>query len=245
MKKYYSLAALAFVAIAASAQPARDALADIGLKIQAPLEQLTTLEVDEKKLRISEDAQILAAEVEKKQRIRIKREIAEWVVEAGAADETRRNLLGEGCPMKRQMVAVELAARCNPRTLAHAELVGRLEVRAEELGTQLATVNELQAGISATVLQNSAKRKAIVAARTAATAERDRLRLLAVTEAIRRNKLKAMAACGKAACCHGVIYDGNKPDRCGIGLLCQSFQRAGLFGTNNLICVPSKSAQAL
>ena len=232
---------MAFVAIAASALAQNDVFADIGVKIQKPLKELTALEADEKKLRASEDAQIFSAAAEKKQRARIASERSALRTEAEGADRIRQKILDDGCPEHAALIAAALADRCNPRIRAHAALMARLTVRADRLYTQLGTADILQAAISATVLQNSQKRKEIVAARMAATAERDRLRLLAVTEAIRRNKLAAMRACGAAACCHGVIYDGKDPKLCGLELLCQSFQKAGIFGDKNLICVPARS----
>ena len=42
-----------------------------------------------------------------------------------------------------------------------------------------------------------------------------------------------------SACCLSVVYDGADPKRCGVGLICRTFENAGLFG-NRVICHASR-----
>lgn len=240
MRKHYWWAAAGLVAFAAAAQPARDIFAQIGVEIQGPLKELTALEEEEKKLRTSEQAQIFASEAEKKERARVEREITQLKLEGEQADQMRQRTIDSGCPEHGGEVAIEVANRCNPQVRAHRELVERLAARMYSLKSQRDQVDQLRANISATVLANVQKRKQIDADRTRLTAERDRLQGLAIAELIKRNKLGAARAC-KSECCHRVIYDGADPKQCGIGLVCESFERAGLFGTRNRICTAGPS----
>lgn len=239
MTRFYWLAA-AFVAAAAVAQPAKDVFADIGVQIQGSLKGLTALEAEEKKLRTSDDAQTFASTAEQKQRAQLQKDIEALQSVAEGADRMRADIIRSGCPEHGGVADIALANRCNPLVETHKLLVERLTERANKLKAQRDVVDRLRADINATVLQNFEKRKMIAADRARLMGERDRLEVLAVTEAIARNKLAAARAC-TSECCHRVIYDGADPKLCGTGLVCQSFQRGGLFGTAK-VCVAGPSS---
>lgn len=242
MKKYVVLAAVAVVALAAAAPPTKDVFAGIAAQIQGPLKELTATDADEQKLRTSEQAQIFASDAEKKQRARLKSDAVALQMEADQADRMRQSAIDSGCPAGGGSYPADLVARCNPLIESHATIVKNLKDRAASMERQAQTLNELRDGISATVLANVVKRKAIDANRERLMAQRNRLQALAVAAVISRNKLGAAQAC-KSACCHSVIYDGADPKLCGSGLVCQSFQSAGLFGSKNPICVATPRAR--
>jgi uncharacterized coiled-coil DUF342 family protein len=156
-------------------------------------------------------------------------------MDANEADQIRQRIIDQGCPPEGGMGPIDLVNRCNPQIDAHRAKVEEITARAKDLKAQLDQVNELQANISATVLANAQKRKELNAKREEAMAERDRLQSLAIEEVLKRTKLRAAAAC-TTECCHRVIYDGFDPKLCGVGLICQSFQNAGLFGSGVTIC---------
>lgn len=234
MKTRYWLA-LACLGAVAAAPAGNSIFAQIGVEIQGPLNDLDALDKQDKELKTSEDAQIFANEAEHKQRDRITSEINQVQMDANEADQMRQSIIASGCPPEGGEVAVELANRCNPQIDAHRAKVEEIMQRANSLKAQMDQVNELQANISATVAANALKRKEIDAKRNEAMAERDRLQSLAIEELLKRTKLGAAKAC-TSECCHRVIYDGADPKLCGIGLICQSFQNAGLFGSGVTIC---------
>jgi hypothetical protein len=153
----------------------------------------------------------------------------------------RQRIIDSGCPPEGGEVPVDLANRCNPQIEAHRAMFEQVMARAKSLKDQMDQVNELRDNISATVLADAQKRKQIEADRERLTAERDRLQGLAIEELLKRTKLGAAKAC-TSECCHRVIYDGADPKLCGIGLICQSFQNAGLFGSGVTICGMAPSA---
>lgn len=234
MKRRYSLPLVGLLALAAAA-PSTGVFADIAVQIKGPLQELTALDEEEKQLRTSEQAQVYASEGEKKDRARIDREYAQWKIEGAQADQMRERILASGCPEHRTMGSVEEANRCNPQYRAHRELYERLEAQIKSLLKQREQVDQLRRNISATVEANALKRKRIDADRARLTAERDRLQALAIAELIKRNKLAAAKACTNQ-CCRSVIFDGANPKLCGVSLVCQSFENAGLFGSTNRIC---------
>jgi len=240
MKKAYWWALAGLGAIAA-APAAPDIFAQIGAQIETTQTQLKSLDGEQKALETSEQAQIFASEAEKKQRARIESDITKLMLEGEEADRIRQGIIDSGCPPAGGMAPIELADRCNPQVEAHRQLVERLTARMYDLKNQQTQVDQLRASISATVLENVQKRKRIAADRERFAAERERLQAQAVTELIRRNKLGAARAC-KSECCHRVIYDGADPKLCGVGLVCRSFQGAGLFGSNVSICGAAASA---
>lgn len=241
MKTRYWLGLLCLGSVAA-AQSAGSIFAQIGVEIQGPLKDLDALDKQEKDLKTSEDAQVFASEAEHKQRARIESEITQVQMDADQADQMRQRIIDSGCPPGGGPAPIELANRCNPQIDAHSALVQQITARANSLKTQLDQVNELRDNISATVLANVQKRKQITADRERLTAERDRLQTLAIEELLKRTKLGAARAC-TSECCHRVIYDGADPKVCGIGLICQSFQNAGLFGSGVTICGAARSSE--
>lgn len=234
MKTRYWLA-LAGLGAVAAAPPASSIFAQIGVEIQGPLNDLDSLDKQDKDLKTSEDAQVFANEAEHKQRARIESEVTQVQMDANEADQMRQRIIDSGCPPEGGEVPIELANRCNPQIDAHRAKVEEIMQRAKSLKEQMDQVNELRDNISATVLANVQKRKQIDADRERLTAERDRLQTLAIEELLKRTKLGAAKAC-TSECCHRVIYDGADPKLCGIGLICQSFQNAGLFGSGVTIC---------
>ena len=240
MRTRYWLALACLGAIAA-APPASSIFAQIGVEIQGPLNDLDALDKQDKDLKASEDAQVFASEAEHKQRARIESEITQVQMDANAADQMRQRIIDSGCPPEGGEVPVDLANRCNPQIEAHRAMFEQVMARAKSLKDQMDQVNELRANISATVLADAQKRKQIEADRERLTAERDRLQGLAIEELLKRTKLGAAKAC-TSECCHRVIYDGADPKLCGIGLICQSFQNAGLFGSGVTICGMAPSA---
>lgn len=224
-----------------AAAPPKNIFADIGVQIQEPLKKLTALDGEEKSLRSSEDAQIFASDAEKKQRARIERDIEQLKLDVAESDRIRQSIIDSGCPKNGGMAPIDVVNRCNPIVDAHTAASAKLVEWMKSLKAQRDTVNELRANVSATVLANVQKRKQIDADRAQLTAARNKLQSLAVTEVIKRNKLGAAKAC-KSECCHRVIYDGADPGLCGVGLVCQSFQSAGMFGTKNPICTVAASS---
>jgi hypothetical protein len=234
MKTRYWLALVCLGGVAA-APVSNSIFAQIGVQIQGPMKDLDSLNQQDTELKRSEDAQVFSSDAEKKQRARIMDEANQVQMDANEADQMRQRIIDSGCPPEGGEVPVELAQRCNPQIDAHRAKVDEIMQRAKSIKEQLDQVNELQANISATVLANAQKRKEIDAKREEAMAERDRLQALAIEELLKRTKLGAAKAC-TSECCHRVIYDGADPKLCGIGLICQSFQNAGLFGSNVNIC---------
>lgn len=234
MKTRYWLAIACLGAIAA-APAANSIFAQIGVEIQGPLNDLDALNKQDAELKTSEDAQVFADQAEHKQRARLEDEARQVQMDANEADQMRQRIIDSGCPPEGGEVPVELANRCNPQIDAHRAKFEEVMARAKGIKEQMDQVNELQANISATVLANAQKRKEINAKREEAMAERDRLQALAIEELLKRTKLSAARAC-TSECCHRVIYDGADPKLCGIGLICQSFQNAGLFGSGVTIC---------
>jgi hypothetical protein len=57
-----------------------------------------------------------------------------------------------------------------------------------------------------------------------------------------KNKVAAEKACNSVAsaegqvCCHKVVFDGADPKLCNIEIMCQAFERGGLFGSGVVIC---------
>jgi len=235
MRKQHWWAVVGIGAMVAAAQPAKQIFTSIGIEIQGPLKQLTVLEEEEKKLRTSEQAQIYASDEARKQRARVERDIAQLKMEAAEADAMRQRAIDSGCPAEGGRAPIEVANRCNPLVDAHTAVVARLLQRMESLKVQENQVNQLRDSISATVFANAQKRKQIETDRARLTAERDRLQALAIAELIKRNKLGAAKAC-TSQCCRSVIFDGADPKRCGLSLVCQSFENAGLFSSTNRIC---------
>lgn len=234
MKTRYWLALVCLGAVAA-APAANSIFAQIGVQIQGPLNDLDALNKQDSELKTSEDAQVFADQAEHKQRDRIMSGINQVKMDADEADQMRQRIIDSGCPPEGGEVPIDLANRCNPQIDAHRAKVEEIMQRAKDLKAQLDQVDELQANITATVAANALKRKELNAKREEAMAERDRLQGLAIEEVLKRTKLRAAAAC-TSECCHRVIYDGFDPKLCGIGLICQSFQNAGLFGSNVNIC---------
>ena len=233
--------ALACLGAIAAAPAGNSIFAQIGVEIQGPLKDLDALDKQNKDLKTSEDAQVFANEAEHKQRARIEAEARQVQMDANQADQMRQRLIDSGCPPEGGEVPEELANRCNPQIQAHRALVEQITNHAKNLKSQMDQVNELRDNISATVLANVQKRKQIDADRERLTAERDRLQSLAIEDLLKRTKLGAAKAC-TSECCHRVIYDGADPKLCGIGLICQSFQNAGLFGSGVTICGTGPSA---
>jgi hypothetical protein len=240
MKARYWLALVCLGTIAA-APAANSIFTQIGVEIQGPLKDLDSLDKQDKDLKTSEDAQVFASEAEHKQRARIEDEARQVQMDANDADAMRQRIIDSGCPPEGGEVAVELANRCNPQIDAHRARVEQIMQHATSLKTQMDQVNELRDNIKATLLANVEKRKQLAADRDRATAERDRLQALAIEEVLKRTKLGAAKAC-TSECCHRVIYDGFDPKLCGVGLICQSFQSAGLFG-NATICGVGPSSE--
>lgn len=237
----FAVLGLVAVAVAAAAQTGQDVFADIALQIQDPLQKLKALDEDEKKLRTSEQAQIFASESVKAQRAQIQAEAAELQIAANGADRMRQDIVSRGCPEGGGTVPIEVANMCNPLVETHRNTVARITDRYNRLLERQGTVNQLAANISTTVLANVQERKRIDGQRSDLTAQRNGLQSRAISEVISRNKLAAAAAC-KSACCQRVIYDGADPQLCGTGVVCGSFQSAGLFGSKNRICTPGSSA---
>ncbi|WP_294123793.1 hypothetical protein [Sphingomonas sp.] len=239
--KHYALAVLGFVAVAAVAQTGKGVFADIAIQMQEPLKKLKALDEDDKKLRTSEQAQIFANEAVQKQRADIQSEMNDLQVVANGADRMRQDIVSRGCPENGGVTSKELADMCNPLIETHANMAARIMDRVNKVKERQAMVDQLEANISVTVLANVQERKRIDGERSDLMVQRNALQDKAIGEVLLHNKLAAAAAC-KSACCHSVIYDGANPGQCGTGVICETFQSAGLFGAKNRICVAGQSS---
>jgi len=239
MKHFLLVAALVATVAAAPPKPASGIFATIAAQMKGPLTDLTALDAKDKDLRTSEDAQVFSSEAEKKARANLKTKAADVMMDANRADEMRQQIVNMGCPEGGGEAPTELVQRCNPLIDQHRAFAAGVMTRASAVQEEGQQLDALRASISATVLANVQKRKDIAADRDRLTAETDRLQGLAIAEVIKHSKLAAAKAC-TTGCCHSVIYDGASPQICGVTLVCQSLERAGLFQTKEPICVASR-----
>jgi DNA repair ATPase RecN len=235
MKYCFSLIALAAFAFAAPAAAQKDPLGDIVAQMQQPLKDLSALQDKEKQLKNSEDAQVLADQAEKKARAELQPKIDEVMMDAQRADQMRQHLLDIGCPENGGEAPQSLVDKCNPLIDEHIAFVAKTKSTAMEIKDEKDKLDQLRDSISITVLANVQKRKDLQSQREDLTGKIEGLEALGITEVIKHSKLAAAKACD-SACCHKVVYDGADPKLCGVGIVCQSFEKAGLFHTKEPFC---------
>jgi hypothetical protein len=203
-------------------------------------EQLTALDKKDKDLKNSNDAQVFSTNAANKMEKEIKDAAGPLQMEANAADAMRARLLAMGCPEGGGEVPLGLAQRCNPLIAEHKAKVASILRRAQDLKDKAKTISTLRENITKTTLKNVEQQKRNNEERAKLKAQKLEIQTRAVVAGL-RNKTAAAKACSslptaEGACCQKVVFDGADPKTCGITLLCQAFETAGLFGTGVVIC---------
>lgn len=197
-------------------------------------------QANDKKLQQSEQDQTFARAAEEKARTQLEQDAAKWEMDRAEANSFRQHIIDLGCPPAGGVGPIDLVNKCNPLVDQHTAMTVKLGSEAQDLKDRAEKLNTLRDNISATVLANSIERKRINGALANLATRLEDLRGQAIAAAIKLNPTGARRACG-TACCHSVVYDGADPKLCGIGLICQSFQDAGLFGSGVVICGTASS----
>lgn len=204
-------------------------------------EKLTALDKSDKALKVSNDAQAFSTKAADKMEREVKEASGPLQMEANRADQMRARLLAMGCPEGGGSVAIELANRCNPLIAQHKALVASILGRANALKTKMATARTLRERITKTTLKNVEQQKRNNTERARLQAQKLEIQTRAVMVGL-KNKVAAEKACASVAssegqvCCHRVVFDGADPKVCGIELMCQWFEHAGMFKTGVVIC---------
>ena len=203
--------------------------------------QLTALDVSDKAIKRSNDAQVFSTKAANKADKEAKDAVAPLQMDAKRADQMRGQLLAMGCPENGGAVPIALAQRCNPLIAQHRALHDAVFRRAAALKKKMQMVATLRANISATTLKNAEQQRRNNDARARLTAQLLELKTRAVMAGL-KNKVAAEKACnamGSAegqVCCHKVVFDGADPKTCGVELMCQAFERGGVFGGRLAVC---------
>lgn len=237
MRRYF-FAVTVIVATIAAAPPV-NIFDQIAAQLQAPLKSLTAQDVAQKRLDQSNQDQIDFNAVAAREQAKLNAETPSVQRAAKAADDFYRSMIASGCPTGGGQYPASLVDRCQPLINQHDAMAIPVKAQLEALSARQNTVNQIRANVAATTIANVTKQKEINAERNRQIQLRNALQDKAVGEAIRSNKLAAANACGPNACCHKVVYDNANPGLCGVSLVCEKFQSAGLFGEKRMICKPS------
>jgi hypothetical protein len=241
MQKWLILSLALCAAAPGYAQSVDTTLDGIIKDSKSNFEKLTALDKSDKAIKISNDAQAFSAKAADKMEREVKEAAGPLQMEANQADQMRARLLAMGCPEGGGVVALELAQRCNPLIEQHKAMVASILRRVNELKAKMATAKTLREGITKTTLKNVEQQKRNNAEREKLKAQQLEIHTRAVMYGL-KNKVAAEKACASVAgaegqvCCHKVVFDGADPKTCGVGLVCQAFEHAGMFKTGVVIC---------
>jgi hypothetical protein len=226
-----------------SQSDAQAALDQIAVDLKAALVELTAIDESDKKLAISNQVQIDTTEMLNRSERRIKMEEIPALQERGkAADEMRQQVIDMGCPPEGGEGPIELVNRCNPLAEKHRGIVENILEDMKVIKESLATIESTRQAVSETTLANAQQQKANNYRRDQLQATKLQLynKMISQSLAIAKNKSIASQACKalsdveEAHCCLSVVWDGANPDRCGVELIYQVFQRNGIFGTREV-----------
>lgn len=229
---------------AASTQSdAQAALDQMAAQLKAALVELTVIDESDKKLAISNQAQIDTTMLLNRSERRIKsEEIPALAARGREADEMRQQAIDMGCPPEGGVGPIDLVNRCNPLASEHRAKVNQILEDMDFIKGELATIESTRQAVSETTLANAKQQKANNDRREQLQATKQQLYgdMIRQSLAIVKNKSVASQACKalpnieEAHCCFSVIWDGVSPSRCGIELIYKVFERAGVFATREV-----------
>jgi hypothetical protein len=229
---------------AASMQSDAQATLDqVASQLKAALVELTALDDSDKKLTISNQVQIDTTKMLDRSERKIKtEEIPPLQERANSADIMRQQAIDMGCPPEGGETSIDLANRCNPLVRAHKAKVEQILIDMEVIKGNMATIENTRRAVSETTLANAKQQKANNDRRGQLQANKQQLygEMIRQSLAIVKNKSVANQACKalpnieEAHCCLSVIWDGANPNRCGIELIYQVFERSGVFATREV-----------
>ena len=204
-------------------------------------EKLTAIDKSDKALKASNDAQIFSTQAANKAEKEVKDATPALQMDANRADQLRNQLLSMGCPESGGVVSVELAQRCNPLIAQHRALHDAVLLRAKELQNKMQTVRTLRENIAKTTLKNAERQKKNNEERAKLMAQKLEIKTRAVIAGLKSNVARekacnSMPTAEGQVCCHNAVFDGANPNLCGIELMCQAFERGGVFGGRLVIC---------
>jgi len=233
---------IALCAVAPAYAQSVDATLDSIIKdSKENFEKLTALDKSDKALKISNDAQEFSTKAANKIEKEVKDATGPLQMDANRADQLRSQILSMGCPEHGGKVPLELAQRCNPLIDQHTAMHAAILRKAADLKEKMQTVKTLRENITKTTLKNVEQQKRNDAERAKLQAQKLEIQTRAVMAGV-KNVAAAEKACNSMSspegqvCCHRAVFDGADPKLCGIELMCQTFEHAGMFGTGVVIC---------
>lgn len=228
-----------FTLLSAMGQAGDTLLDDIARQMGGTLKELAALDESDKKVALSNQAQIASTDMANREEAKINAEIGPLQMDANAADQLRQQIISMGCPENGGTVDIDLANACNPLIVRHRTMHNSVMSRFELLKSRQSTVAQIRAGVTQTTLANASTTKANNARRAELDALKADLQTQALAEVIRTKRAQAVKACGTDSCCLRVVYDGANPRLCGIGLICRRMEGTGIFGSGRRICEPA------
>jgi hypothetical protein len=241
MKQALILLIALCTAVPAYAQSVDATLDGIIKDSKGNFEKLTAIDKSDKALIVSNDAQSFSTKAANKAEKEVKDATAPLQMDANRADQMRNQLLAMGCPENGGVVPLALAQRCNPLIAQHTALRDAVLRKANELKNKMQTVRTLRENIAKTTLKNVERKKRNDEERAKLLAQKLEIKTRAVIAGL-KNKVAAEKACNSMSnaegqvCCHKTVFDGADPKLCGIELMCQTFERGGVFGGRLVIC---------
>lgn len=221
------------------------AIAKLREEMKVPGVRLQALDESDRKLAISDQAQIDTTDLLKRSERRILEEDRpRWKVRWDAFQLSKQQHIASGCPWDGGQLPEADADRCNRAIIPLNTELAALVKEEARLNGLLADIATTRQAVTDTTLANWRQRKTnyalrddLEALKASQEAELRKLYVAAIIEAVGQAKLrdKASRACEaitkieESVCCHRVVWDQVPPAQCDVPLIYGVFERAGIF----------------